>query len=190
MLESLNVLQLGAGLSAAVMGRAFADLGADVHCLGGTHSTPLSAYLNHSKSNVGSTIDNAALKKAAASATLIVCEGGPAKLRDAGCDLQSLSALNSKAVIVAISPFGQTGPRADEPATDLTLFYTSGIARMLTGQVDDLAEPPTRPVGEQSAFIGGLAAAAAAIHGLLAGKAGLLSTSRYKKRSPHWLCAN
>lgn len=172
MLESMNVLQLGAGLSAAVTGRAFADLGASVYCLGATLSTPLSAYLNHAKSNLSNTIDNAALRRAAASADLIVCEGGPAKLQDAGYDLKSLSSLNSKAVIVVISPFGQTGPRADEPATDLTLFYASGIARMLTGQVNDLAEPPTRPVGEQSAFIGGLAAAAAAMHGVLAGKAG------------------
>src|SRR5205809_1380992 len=41
----------------------------------------------------------------------------------------------------------------------LTLFFASGIARMLTGQVDDLDEAPIRPVGEQSAFIGGIAAA-------------------------------
>ena len=63
-----------------------------------------------------------------------------------------------------ISPFGQTGPRANDPASDLTLMYSSGIARLLTGQVDDLAEAPIRPVGEQSAFIGGLAAACAGMH--------------------------
>jgi crotonobetainyl-CoA:carnitine CoA-transferase CaiB-like acyl-CoA transferase len=174
MLKNLNVLQLGAGLSAAVTGRAFADLGADVHCLGAMGSTPLSAYLNHAKSIAGDTIDAAALEKAAASAALIVCEGGPSALRDGGCDPETLRALNPQAVIVAISPFGQTGPRADEPATDLTLFCASGVARMLTGQVDDLAEPPTRAVGEQSAFIGGLAGATAGMHGLLAGKAGVV----------------
>ena len=43
-------------------------------------------------------------------------------------------------------------------------MYSSGIARLLTGQVDDLAEAPIRPVGEQSAFIGGLAAACAGMH--------------------------
>jgi crotonobetainyl-CoA:carnitine CoA-transferase CaiB-like acyl-CoA transferase len=43
----------------------------------------------------------------------------------------------------------------------LTLFYGSGIAKLLTGQVDDLAEAPIRPIGEQSAFIGGLAAVCA-----------------------------
>ena len=68
-------------------------------------------------------------------------------MRCAGC--------NPAAALVFISPFGQTGPQADDPATDLTLFYASGIARLLTGQVDDLAEAPIRPVGEQSAFIGG-----------------------------------
>src|SRR5205809_6048408 len=51
----------------------------------------------------------------------------------------------------------------------LTLFFASGIARMLTGQVDDLDEAPIRPVGEQSAFIGGIAAACAGMHAVLAG---------------------
>ena len=80
----------------------------------------------------------------------------------------SLRRLNATAALVYISPFGQTGPKANDPATDLTLFFASGIARLLTGQVDDLAEPPIRPVGEQSAFIGGLAAACAGMHAALA----------------------
>ena len=85
----------------------------------------------------------------------------------------ALRSRNAAAVIVAISPFGQTGPDADLPATDLTLFCASGIARMLTGQVDDTGEPPIRPVGEQSAFIGGLAAACAGMNGVLAGAKGV-----------------
>ena len=71
-----------------------------------------------------------------------------------------------------ISPYGETGPRADDPATDLTLFFASGIARLLTGQVDDLSEAPIRPVGEQSAFIGGLAAACAGMHASLGNQSG------------------
>jgi crotonobetainyl-CoA:carnitine CoA-transferase CaiB-like acyl-CoA transferase len=76
------------------------------------------------------------------------------------------------AALVFISPFGQSGPRANDPATDLTLFFASGMARLLTGQVDDLAEPPIRPVGEQSAFIGGIAAACAGMHAALAAEPG------------------
>ncbi len=56
---------------------------------------------------------------------------------------------------------GRPGRAPTIPASDLTLLYASGIAKLLTGQVDDLAEAPIRPVGEQSAFIGGLAAACA-----------------------------
>ena len=79
-------------------------------------------------------------------------------------DPDTLRARNPLAPLVLIAPFGQTGPQAEEPATDLTLFYASGIARLLTGQVDDLAEAPIRPTGQQSAFIGGVAAACAGMH--------------------------
>ena len=105
---------------------------------------------------------------ALAAADLIVCEGSPGRrCVPARWGPDALRRLNATAALVLISPFGQTGPQADEPATDLTLFFASGIARMLTGQVDDLAEAPIRPVGEQSAFIGGLAAACAGMHAAL-----------------------
>src|SRR3954449_10790083 len=84
---------------------------------------------------------------------------------------------NARAALVLISPFGQTGPRAEEPATDLTLFFASGIAAMLTGQVDDLDEPPMRPVGQQAAFIGGLAAACAGMHAALLGQPAVVDVS-------------
>jgi crotonobetainyl-CoA:carnitine CoA-transferase CaiB-like acyl-CoA transferase len=38
--------------------------------------------------------------------------------------------------------------------------------------VDDLSEPPIRPVGEQSAFLGGIAAACAGMHAVLSAQAG------------------
>src|SRR6516165_6712291 len=101
---------------------------------------------------------------ALANADLIVCEGRPQDLRARGYDAAGLRRLNPKAALVFVSPFGQIGPRANDPATDLTLFFASGMARLLTGQVDDLAEAPIRPVGEQSVLIGGLAAACAGMH--------------------------
>ncbi len=168
LLAGLQVLQIGPGLAAAVCGRAFADIGAQVRCHGADRSTPLAAYLNGGKEDHADD-----LISAASGADLIVCEGGPADLTAGGVDIAALRAGNEDAVVVAISPFGQTGPDADLPATDLTLLCASGIARMLTGQVDDTGEPPVRPVGEQSAFIGGLAAACAGMHGLLAGKKGV-----------------
>jgi crotonobetainyl-CoA:carnitine CoA-transferase CaiB-like acyl-CoA transferase len=162
LLAGFRVVELGGGLAAAVCGRLFTDVGADVACLDPDNSKPLADYLNHGKRVIGGDAATAL-----SAADLILCEGRPQELRTRGYDAASLRRLNQTAVLVFISPFGQTGPQADTAATDLTLFFASGMARLLTGQVDDLAERPMRPVGEQSAFIGGLAAACAGMHAAL-----------------------
>jgi len=157
LLAGLRVAQLGRGLAASVAGRLFADIGAAVSCDDDPdRSTPLAEYLNSGKAECDA--------EALAAAELILVEGRPAELRAAGRDVVALRRINASAAIVTIAPFGQEGPRADDPASDLTLMYSSGIARLLTGQVDDLDEAPIRPVGEQSAFIGGLVAACAGMH--------------------------
>jgi crotonobetainyl-CoA:carnitine CoA-transferase CaiB-like acyl-CoA transferase len=154
-------MQIGKGLAAAVCGRLLADVGADVSCIDPDRSTLLASYLAHDKPVL--TNDAATKQDAIANANLIVCEGRPEDLRALQYDCTSLRRLNASATLLYISPFGQTGPKADNPATDLTLFFASGIARLLTGQVDNLAEAPIRPAGEQSAFIGGIAGACAAM---------------------------
>ncbi len=172
LLVGFRVVQIGDGLAAAVCGRLLADIGAEIACIDPDGSTPLAIYLNHGKASLAG--DTAAANAVLATADLIVCEGGPAALRARRRDADSLRRINPTAALVLISPFGQNGPRADDPATDLTLLYASGIARLLTGQVDDLAEPPIRPVGEQSAFIGGVAAACAGMHAAQAGEPGAM----------------
>ena len=156
-LQGLRVVQLGPGLAAAICGRFFADAGASVTTIGAGTASALAPYLAHGKAAADQDPD------ALTRAEVIVCEGAPGVLRTRGHDPDSLRRLNASAVIATISGFGQNGPRADAPATDLTLFCASGLARLLTGQVDDLSEPPLRAVGGQSAVIGGLAAACAAM---------------------------
>jgi crotonobetainyl-CoA:carnitine CoA-transferase CaiB-like acyl-CoA transferase len=164
LLSGLRVAQLGGGLAAAVCGRLLADAGAEVACIDADESTPLAVHLNAGKAQ--------AARDAMPRADLIVCEGGPRALRSRGCDPETLRSANPDAALVLISPYGQTGPKSDDPASDLTLFFASGIARMLTGQVDDPDEPPIRAVGEQSAFIGGIAAACAGMHAVMAAEPG------------------
>jgi crotonobetainyl-CoA:carnitine CoA-transferase CaiB-like acyl-CoA transferase len=166
LLNGFRVVQMGRGLGAAVCGRMLADVGAQVARIDADRSSPLAAYLNHGPAD--GTLE---------AADLIVCEGSPATLHAAGHDPATLRRQNPTAAIVLISPFGQTGPRAEEPATDLTLLFASGIARMLTGQVDDLTEPPMAPAGQQSAFIGGLAAACAGMHAALLGNGAVVDVS-------------
>jgi crotonobetainyl-CoA:carnitine CoA-transferase CaiB-like acyl-CoA transferase len=169
-LAGLEVAQIGGGVAAAVCGRLFADIGARVVCIGSATSTPLLRHLNHGKTVVSGDPD--APRAAIAAADLIICDGRPRELYARQHDPAALRRFNRTAAIVVISPFGQTGPQADDPATDLTLLFASGIARMLTGQVDDLDEAPIRPVGEQSAFIGGIAAACVGMHAVMAGEPG------------------
>jgi crotonobetainyl-CoA:carnitine CoA-transferase CaiB-like acyl-CoA transferase len=157
LLAGLKVVQIGGGAAAAVCGRLLADVGAQVTFIDPGTGTALLAYLNQGKA--------IATQENLAAADLIVSEGQ-------SHDLADLQPINASAAIVTISPFGQTGPQANDPATDLTLFFASGIARQLTGQVDDLSEAPMRPVGEQSAFIGGLAAACAGMHASLGNQPG------------------
>jgi crotonobetainyl-CoA:carnitine CoA-transferase CaiB-like acyl-CoA transferase len=128
-----------------------------VTCIDPDTGTTLLAYLNQGKA--------IAEPEKLAAADLIVREGQTS-------DVAELRRINASAAIVTISPFGETGPKANDPATDLTLFFASGIARQLTGQVDDLSEAPIRPVGEQSGFIGGLAAACAGMNAALGGQSG------------------
>jgi crotonobetainyl-CoA:carnitine CoA-transferase CaiB-like acyl-CoA transferase len=161
LLSGFRVVQLGQGLAAAVCGRLLADVGADVACVDPDTAGPLATYLNHGKTIIAATGD------ALAAADLIVAEGRPSELRARAYDAGSLRTHNHTAALVFISAFGQTGPLAEDPATDLTLCFASGIARMLTGQVDNLDEASVRPVGEQSAFIGGVAAACAGMHAAL-----------------------
>ena len=169
LLAGFRAVQIGRGRAAAVCGRLFCDVGATVATIDASASTPLERYLDHSKSTA---VGDAARSGAISAADRIVSEGTPGELRAQGHDATGLRRLNGGAAIVFISSFGQTGPRAEEKATDLTLFCASGIARLLTGQVDDLAEPPVRPVGEQSAMIAGIAAACAGMQAVLSPASG------------------
>lgn len=154
LLNGLRVLQLGSGLAAAVAGRLFADVGAMVAAPDADRSTPLARWLNDGKDTAPH-----------AHPDLVVTDQAPDR------------AAYPRAAIIAITPFGLTGPDSANPGTDLTLFAASGMMKLLTGQVDDTSEPPLRAVGEQSAFLGGLAAACAGMHAVLADEPALVDVS-------------
>lgn len=166
LLSEFRVVQLGPGLAAAVCGRLLADAGAAVTCSDTQPASPVHRYLDHGKTRTDDP------GTALSSADLIIVQGRASELRHRRHDPDTLRTHNVRAALVLISPFGQTGPQAEDPASDLTLFYASGIARLLTGQVDDLREAPIRPAGMQSAFIGGIAAACAGMHAALLPAAG------------------
>lgn len=160
MLKHVEVTELNAHLSVKVCGRALADLGASVRF-------QVVACEEHNSRLIGSALDAGKVARDCDSMVdakqVFVGFGNPAAVAGTAQDPALLRHRYPNAVVVHLSPFGLTGPRADEPACDLTLFAASGIAHLLTGQTDvPRVDPPQRAVGEQSAFIAGLAAATAA----------------------------
>ena len=63
-----------------------------------------------------------------ADADILIEDQAPGKMAELGIAYDTLSEENDSLVHAAITPFGQSGPRATEPATDLTLLAGSGPA--------------------------------------------------------------
>jgi hypothetical protein len=119
------VVQIGQGPAAAVCGRLLADVGAQVSCIEPGAGSSLMIHLNHGKAiAAGETAQRDALL----AASLIVREGTPKDLALGPWDLAAIRRINASAVVVTISPYGETGPQADDPATDLRSFCQRHIA--------------------------------------------------------------
>ncbi len=76
----------------------------------------------------------------------------PGALAAVGLDWATLSARNPGLVMASITPFGQSSPRADEPATDLTVMAECGP--VWSCGYDDHSLPPVRGGGNQALHMG------------------------------------
>lgn len=77
---------------------------------------------------------------------------GSTRLSRLGLDYEDIGASNSKLIWVSMTPYGRRGPRAADPATDLTLIAGSGMAWMCG--YDDHSLPPVRGGGGQGYHTG------------------------------------
>ncbi len=68
-------------------------------------------------------------------ADVLIASGTPASLARDGLVYAALATRNPGLVMVAITPFGMDGPKADWPATDLTVWAAGG-AHVLAGDAD------------------------------------------------------
>jgi benzylsuccinate CoA-transferase BbsE subunit len=85
----------------------------------------------------------------------------PGHLADRGIDRDRIMAASPALIWVSVSPFGQEGPRAQEPVTDLTLM--AGGGPVWNCGYDDHSLPPVRGLGGQAAHIAGVHAAMATL---------------------------
>lgn len=138
-------------------GQILADLGADVIRIeppGGSSARRLGpfagevadperslfwlAYARNTRSAVLDldTVDGqAALRRLAATADFVIESAGPGVMARRGLDAATLLAAHPALVYVSLSPFGQDGPRAQQPGGDLIALAAGGVLA-LNGDAD------------------------------------------------------
>ncbi len=147
-LEGLSVLDLTNTLAGSYCTKLWVDAGADVlkieppggdplrrrRVVGSPASTgdhsPLSSFLHAGKGSIVADVTTragrATVLDLAASADLLVESADPGTLAARGLGPRDLRAANPELTVVSITPFGQTGPWAQRPATEFTLQAASG----------------------------------------------------------------
>ncbi|MBI1845388.1 MAG: CoA transferase [Candidatus Rokubacteria bacterium] len=164
----LRILDL-AGPPAAFCARLFVGLGAEViRVESPADPLPLRGDLATLHWHAGKrsvaldlTTDagRAGFLRLAASSDVLVESFAPGHLEARGLGWEALRAASPGLVLVSVTPFGRTGPRAAWGGTDLTAAALGGMMH-LCGDADG---PPLRPPGEQAYHLAGVNAAVGAL---------------------------
>ena len=181
-LAGLEVVEL-ASEHAAWAGKLLADLGAEVILVeppGGHATRAIGPFLDdrpgperslwwwhHHTSKSGVVLDLEApagveiLSRLAARCDIVLEAEPPGELLRRGIERERIMAASPSLVWVSVSPFGQDGPRAHDPVTDLTLM--AGGGPVWNCGYDDHSLPPVRGLGGQAAHVAGVHAAMATL---------------------------
>ncbi len=147
-LDGVLVVDLSDRLPGAYATKLLVDAGAEVvkvepasgdptrrrsasgHAPGPDGDTAAGQWLHASKGSVVADLDTAAgratLAELVRRADVVVESGPPGRAAELGLDPASLDALGSTTTVVSITPYGQTGPTRDRPATEFTLQAECG----------------------------------------------------------------
>lgn len=163
-LDGVRVIDLSTPLAEAT-GRVLADLGAEVIKVeppGGCAARFTAPFENDREGDPEGSLfwrayglgkksvvldiedaeDRARLVELVRGADILVESSTPGEMKSLGLDYESLRSENPALLYVSVTPFGQEGPEAQSPATDLTLSAAGG----LTNLQGDKDRPPV-PVG-------------------------------------------
>ena len=168
---------------AAWAGKLLADLGAEVTLVeppGGHATRTIGPFLDDrpgperslwwwhhhtSKNGVVLDLDTPVgvelLHRLVARSDIVLEAEQPGHLVARGVDRDRIMTTSPSLIWVSVSPFGQEGPRAQDPATDLTLM--AGGGPVWNCGYDDHSLPPVRGLGGQAAHVAGVHAAMATL---------------------------
>jgi crotonobetainyl-CoA:carnitine CoA-transferase CaiB-like acyl-CoA transferase len=171
-LVGVRVVELASEI-AAWAGKLMGDMGADVVLVeppGGHHTRTYAPFVddiphpdrslwfwNYNSSKRGVTLDletpggRDALRRLLAGADVFLEGEPPGALARLGLDYPDLQTDNHQLIMVSVTPYGRTGPRAHDVATDLTLL--AGGGPVWSSGYDDHTLPPVRGGGNQAYHI-------------------------------------
>ena len=174
--SDVRVIDLSTGIAGPFCSKLFADFGADVikvepptgdesRRLGpfpddedDPEASGIFQYLNTNKRCV--TLDattpagRSLLRELIPEAGIVVESYPPDAMRQMGFGYSEIRKLRDDAILVSITPFGQTGPWRDDQATDIVQYAASGIG-YVNGTPD---QEPLKEPGNQSHFHAGTCA--------------------------------
>ena len=178
-MAGVRVVDLSQGISGPYATKWLAGLGADVvkveppagevsraagpwpHDAPDPETSGLYLYLNTNKRSLTCNLDTSDGRVIAAAlcarADIVVESFAGGYLDERGLGYERLREDNPAVVMVSVTPFGQSGPYADLPATEITLFALSGQM----GVTGDPNLPPLKTGGSQPSYQAGLHAFAA-----------------------------
>jgi crotonobetainyl-CoA:carnitine CoA-transferase CaiB-like acyl-CoA transferase len=185
-LVGLRVIDISSGIAGAYCTKLLADFGADVIVVESPGGSPLrqhgpfasgrsdretgALHLYLGTNKRGITLDTSAasgaalLQRLVASADVLVEDGLPGALEAIGLGMETRREQFPRLVTTRISAFGQDGPYASAPATNLTTFAMGG-QMALTGDAD---REPLKNGGYQADYQAGLNGFTATLAGLWA----------------------
>ena len=189
-LSNLNVIELGGGVAAPMVGKLLADLGATVLKVeppagdvsrqygpfrkqqADPEASGTFLFLNSNKRSLVLDLQQTAgrqqLEALIRQADLLIHNLTPQEMTANGVDYAHYRQLNTRLVMLSITPFGLSGPYRDYAACDLTLYHGSGLGWLCPGKGTPLSLPPIKPFGahgDMQAALHGAVAAIAACHG-------------------------
>lgn len=184
MWDGIRVLDLS-DEQGQMCGMMLADLGADVVCIeppggsnarcfgpfaDGVRDTETSLYWwSYARNKRSAVIDLESasgrdqLRALAAKADIVIETEKPGRMAELGLGHDDLARLNPRLITVSITPFGQEGPKANWPASDLTVLAAGGPL-WLTGEHDRAPSRVRVPQGYNNAGCEAASAALIALH--------------------------
>ena len=168
-LGGLKVIELAEDPAGEYVGRLLAEMGARVIKLEPPQGAPSRAVGPFAKGQIGPdnslnfwfynsnkasvTVDlagpegTAPLLALLGRADIFICTLQPAALRAVGLDLEALTQIFPKLIVLSVTAFGLTGPWADYKSSDLVALAAGGPLNSCG--YDDHSIPPIRPGGNQ-----------------------------------------